>query len=252
MPWDRRVIGARLPRIVVAIDRANARFPWSHNDHFHGWLLRRLPAARGTAVDVGCGRGELVAALRGRGRFARVVGVDPDERMAREAAGRFAADPGVHVAQVAFGDLAPGDGVVPDGGADALTMVASLHHLSHETSLTEALRRSRGLLAPGGRLLVVGLSRPSTPRDFAVDAVSVALNPLVGMVKRAFGRGAHAGEDGMPVRDPDETFTAVVGAAAAELPGARVRRRLFFRYSLEWTAPAAVLSSAEPPAGSSR
>ena len=43
--------------------RVNARHPWSHNEHFHGWILRNLPARRRAAVDVGCGTGVLAGKL---------------------------------------------------------------------------------------------------------------------------------------------------------------------------------------------
>ncbi len=33
--------------------RASARHPWGHNEHFHGWILRNLPARRWAAVDAG-------------------------------------------------------------------------------------------------------------------------------------------------------------------------------------------------------
>ena len=45
--------------LVAALNRFNQRHPWSHNDRFHGWVLRRLPRRRETALEVGCGRGEL-------------------------------------------------------------------------------------------------------------------------------------------------------------------------------------------------
>jgi hypothetical protein len=41
----------------------------------------------------------------------------------------------------------------------------------------------------------------------------------------------------MPVRDPRHTVDEIARTARAHLPGVRVRRRLFFRYTLEWTAP---------------
>ncbi|MGO1340999.1 MAG: methyltransferase domain-containing protein, partial [Cellulosimicrobium funkei] len=119
---------------------------------------------------------------------------------------------------------------------DAVTMVAVLHHLE----LDEALRHARDLLAPGGRLLVVGLARVATPRDLAVDVASALLNPLVGLVKHPRrARPEDSGPDApdMPVRDPRHTVDEVARTARALLPGARVRRRLFFRYTLEWTAP---------------
>lgn len=245
--------------LARGFDAANEHLWWSHNDHFHGWVLRRLRAARGPAVvvDVGCGAGALVAAMRARG-LAPVVGIDPDELMARTAAERFADDAAVTIEQASFFDLARGAGPVPPAGVGGITMVASLHHLAHERGLEASLAHARELLASGGRLLVVGLARGGVPADFAVDAVSVVLNPAMGALKavgRRSGRGAimpgpassspgaesdtadRSREDGMPVRNPDETFTQVVAAAAAVLPGARVRRRLWFRYTLEWTAP---------------
>ena len=56
--------------------RVNARHPWDHNEHFHGWILRNLPARRRAAVDVGCGTGVLAGKLAPH--FARVTGIDAD------------------------------------------------------------------------------------------------------------------------------------------------------------------------------
>ncbi len=232
--------------LARGLDALNARTAWSHNDHFHGWVLRRLPATRGPAVvvDVGCGEGALLARLRSHG-VARVVGIDPDRAMAAVAARRFAHDDAVTVERCSFFDLARGDALVPATGATAVTMIASLHHCAHERGLEVSLAQARDLLAPGGRLLVVGLGRPSGPADYAVDAVSIVANPVMGAAKkiarRLTGAGGAAfaapvaGLDTMPVRDPGESFADVVAAAAAALPGARVRRRLWFRYTLEWT-----------------
>lgn len=230
------------------LHRVNERHPWSHNDHFHGWILRRLPTRRHPdqrlrALDVGCGRGLLLSRLRGR--FDEVLGVDADAAMASIAAGRFAGDPAVTVRRARF------EGV--DGTFDAVTMVAVLHHLPLET----ALRHAADLLAPGGRLLVVGLARAETLTDLAWDLPSSLLNPLVGLIKHPQpvrapvddgGPGAGDSRPGagdsraddrpvMPVRDPAETFAEISRTARAVLPGARLRRRLFFRYTLEWTRP---------------
>jgi D-arabinose 1-dehydrogenase-like Zn-dependent alcohol dehydrogenase len=65
------------------------------------------------------------------------------------------------------------------GEADLITMVAVLHHLR----LDDTLARIPGLLAPGGRLLVVGLARADSLPDLAVDLVSAAANPVVGVIK---------------------------------------------------------------------
>ena len=211
--------------------RINDRHPWSHNDHFHGWILRRLPARRHRALDVGCGAGLLLNRLRGR--FDEVQGVDADAAMAAVSAERFAGDPGVSVRHARFEEVG--------GTFDTITMVAVLHHLPLEA----ALRHAAELLAPGGRLLVVGLARPDTVTDFVWDLMSSLLNPLVGLVRHPQPVTEPVDDGGpvLPVRDPTETFAEISRVAREVLPGARVRRRLFFRYTLEFSAPGRASSS---------
>ncbi|HEX6519042.1 MAG TPA: class I SAM-dependent methyltransferase [Streptosporangiaceae bacterium] len=212
--------------------RVNARHPWSHNEYFHSWILRNLPARRGTAVDVGCGTGVLAAKLASC--FTHVTGIDADEGMAAAASARMADIPRVSIRRCGFGEFVS---AVGDDGADLITMVAVLHWLD----LDEALARIPALLAPGGRLLVVGLARPESLADLAFDVVSGAANPVMGMVKHP--RPALQpprcpdGQPVMPVRDPVTTFAEIKTAARAHLPGVAARRRVFFRYTLRWDRP---------------
>jgi SAM-dependent methyltransferase len=215
------------------LDEVNARHPWNHNEHFHGWILRNLPARRDAAVDVGCGTGVLAGKLARH--FARVTGIDADAGMAAAATARLAGDPRVAIRRCGFEQFAPSAG---DGAADLITMVAVLHHLS----LDDTLARIPGLLAPGGRLLVVGLARPSCLQDLGVELISAAANPVMGLIKhprraRPAG-GPAAGQPVMPVTDPATTLAEITAAARSHLPGATVRRRLFFRYTLRWDKPA--------------
>ena len=66
----RRVENPVIRRVAEGLHQFNSRHPWSHNDHFHRWILANLPDRRGAAIDVGCGQGALVAQLGTR--FARV------------------------------------------------------------------------------------------------------------------------------------------------------------------------------------
>lgn len=252
MTLDPRTSASPLVRRAAAwLAAVNARHPWNHNEHFHGWVVRRVPRGARVVLDVGCGAGVLLGRLR---RWApEVHGIDADAGMVAQARARLAADPAVTVRLLGFDDVRSLDDVRspgepgprerptgPDarvgGGYDAVTMVAVLHHLD----LDDGLAHARSLLAPGGRLLVVGLARVVSARDLAVDVPSALLNPLVGLVKHP--RRARPGDPGtdapgMPVRDPRHTVDEIARTARAHLPGVRVRRRLFFRYTLEWTAP---------------
>jgi SAM-dependent methyltransferase len=220
--------------------RVNARHPWNHNEHFHGWIMRNLPARRRAAVDVGCGTGVLAGKLAGY--FARVTGIDADAGMAAAASARLDHDPGVTIRRCGFQEFGT---AASAGEVDLITMVAVLHHLD----LDDTLARIPGLLAPGGRLLVVGLARANSLPDLAVDLLSATANPVMGLIKhprRVCPGGPAPGQPVMPVRDPAATLAEITAAARAHLPGATVRRRLFFRYTLRWDK----LPVTAPPSGS--
>ena len=203
---------------VAALNRWNARHPWSHNDHFHSWILSNLPDRRTSALDVGCGRGVLLARLADH--FDAATGIDPDAAMVAAAEARLAGRATVRRESL----------LDTTGRFDLVTMVASLHHLA----LEPALRHVSGLVAPGGRLLVVGLARTGSPSDVAYDGVTLLLDPVVGFVKHPRAQTRPEPQASVPIRDPEETYDQIREAAQRLLPGARVRRRLFYRYTLSW------------------
>ncbi len=223
------------PALVSArrwLDGVNARHPWSHNEHFHQWILRNLPARRLAAVDIGCGTGLLAGKLALH--FARVTGIDADDGMAAAASARLADNPRVSILRCGFMEFA---GAAGDGEVDLMTLVAVLHHLD----LGKTLARIPPLLAPGGRLLVVGLAQVDSLADEVVDLISAAANPVIGLITHPppaipSDRSA-AGRPAMPVTDPTTTLAEIAAAARTRLPGATVRRRLFFRYTLRWDKP---------------
>jgi ubiquinone/menaquinone biosynthesis C-methylase UbiE len=215
-----------------SLAKINARHPWNHNEHFHGWILRNLPARRRAAIDIGCGKGVLAGKLATH--FAHVTGIDRNESMAAAASTRLRDVPQVSVQRCDFADFRPTAG---DGGADLITMVAVLHHLD----LDDTLSRIPRLLAPGGRLLVVGLARPDSLADLAFDVVSGAANPVMGMIKHPrpvrLQQRTLDEQPVTPMMDPAATLAEITKAARAHLRGSTVQRRLFFRYTLRWEKP---------------
>jgi 2-polyprenyl-3-methyl-5-hydroxy-6-metoxy-1,4-benzoquinol methylase len=212
--------------------KINARHPWNHNEHFHDWILRNLPARRRIALDVGCGRGVLAGKLATH--FAHVTGIDRNEGMAAAASARLHGLSQVSIQRCDFADFSSAAG---GGRADLITMVAVLHHLD----LDDTLARIPRLVEPGGRLLVVGLARAESLADLAFDVVSSAANPVTGMIKHPRParvlQPALDREPAMPMMDPATTLAEITKAASAHLPGSTVRRRLFFRYTLRWEKP---------------
>ncbi len=212
-------------RLLQALDHFNAAHPWDHNAHYHRWVLRQLPHRFGSALDVGSGSGDLARLLATRAD--EVHGVDADPVITSQAR---ALTPEATAASFTVADALTG---LPAGPHDVITCVATIHHLP----FTEVLSTFRRHLAPGGTLVVVGLFRPRT-----------ALGPPPRRGRRPAERGHRvAQEQGRRAAPPtsmtartrpaDMPFSDITEAARTALPGARLRRRLFWRYTLTWSRP---------------
>jgi len=196
------------------------RSPWNHNIAYHHVALEAAPSPCRRALDVGCGQGHLVEELAAV--TDSVVGLEPDPQALARAADRLDHLDNVTLVQA---DVLTAE--LPLAGFDLVTAVAVLHHLPLEAGLS----RLADLVAPGGSLVVIGLAEDQGWRDLARSAVAFPVaNALV--LKRG-----HT-DVGAPITDPTETLDDIRAAAHRIVPGAKIRRRLLFRYTLVWTRPA--------------
>ncbi|MFE9775470.1 class I SAM-dependent methyltransferase [Streptomyces sp. NPDC005931] len=163
--WDARAAtfdeepdhGLRDPRVRAA---------WS--DRLRAWL----PARAGDVLDLGCGTGSLSLLAAEQGH--RVTGVDRSPAMiarAREKlAGRDAA-------------FLVGDAAAPPVGDRRHDVVLVRHVLWTLPGPGRVLRHWRGLLRPGGRLVLVeGVWGTASPVGIPADRLTALLAPLGGRV----------------------------------------------------------------------
>ncbi|GAA2425331.1 class I SAM-dependent methyltransferase [Streptomyces glaucus] len=209
-------------RFRHALDRFNAAHPWDHNAHYHRWIMRQLPGSFRTALDVGSGTGDLARLLATRA--AAVDAIDSDPAIVARARELTPLD-----APVTF-TIADALTGVPAASYDVITCVAALHHLP----FTDALAHFRRHLAPGGTLVVVGLWRAQTPGDHLLGAAATLLNAAMGWIKNKGRTASLSASMTAPVRPATMSFPEIVREARRTLPGARLRRRLFWRYTLVW------------------
>lgn len=191
---------------------------WNHNTLYHRAVLESIPPGCRSALDVGCGEGRLTRELRRL--IPEVVGIDADE------------------ASIAAAESHPGAGEITYIRGDFLThrfapasfdlvcAVASLHHMDAEA----ALRRMAEVVRPRGVLAVVGLAR-SAPPDLPIDAAAIVPN----LVRRS--RAPYRHPAAPTLWPPPESYASMRRMATRLLPGARFRRRLYWRYTLVWAKP---------------
>jgi SAM-dependent methyltransferase len=182
------------------------------------WLV---PARCEVAVDLAAGTGLFTRALLGRA--ARVVAVEPDERMRGVLAQR---SPGVDV-RAGRGEAMP----LPDASADAVFVSTAWHWLDPARAVPEIAR----VLKPGGRLGVIW-----TSRDRGEDWVAELdlLRP-----PGAYAAGTGSGQPGTAAEvrarlDRHHTVTLPAGAAFRDQEAASFyfSRTISVDDVLEWLA----------------
>jgi SAM-dependent methyltransferase len=204
---------------------------WDHNAYYHRLLLRQMPRPGQRVLDVGCGAGAFAARLARHSE--QVDALDRSAEMIEEARRRTPGNVNCVLADVLADPL-------PGRDYDAVFSISALHHMP----LQEALPVLAAALRPGGVLAAIALPRLDVPRELPAEVAAVAGHRLLGglfLAARLLGGGGFAKDPArgsMPmVMDPPLTTREVARQAAALLPGARVRRLLFWRYLLTWHKP---------------
>lgn len=134
---SRADIARTFDAIAAEFDATRTR-PWPETFAFESELPRR-----GRVLDLGCGNGRNLLALRAEGHV--VVGVDASSGLLARAAGR------------APGSIVRGDIVSPPfrtSSFDGVHCVAALHHLPSEDERRQALKEAARVLRPEGLLVV--------------------------------------------------------------------------------------------------
>jgi 2-polyprenyl-3-methyl-5-hydroxy-6-metoxy-1,4-benzoquinol methylase len=190
---------------------------WNHNTAYHPWLRRIAAQHRGDVLDVGCGDGLLAERLAPVSRS--VTAIEPDPATLQRAWVRLASVPNATVAQDSFENF--------DAGSrrfDLITLVATLHHMDMRAALTKA----RGLLTASGEIAVVGLSANKTLRDWLWSGLCLPA------VRLGSCRHRETRDIGVAVAEPAESLDEIRQVAEEVLPGATIRRALYYRYLLRW------------------
>ncbi|MDV7222309.1 class I SAM-dependent methyltransferase [Streptomyces prunicolor] len=194
---------------------------WNHNVHYHPVVVDAVPDGCRTVLDVGCGDGLLARKLASRA--GSVTGVDRSPQMIRLARADVSPE-NVTFVEADYLDATS----LAEGTYDFVSAVAVVHH----TEFEDAVARLASLLAPGGRLVIVGLAYNRTFLDWVISGCGLPVSRFL-----ARWNGGKLGPVGMPIEDSAMCWGEAREGVRRLLPGARFRRRLLWRYVAEWDKP---------------
>ena len=198
----------------------------AHNDHYHNFLLRHLPANCHNLLEIGCGTGGFARRLAERSQHVLALDLSPEMiRIAREQSAQF---PNI---EFQLADVR--DWPLADESFDCIASIATLHHVP----IREILLKMKTALKPGGVLLVLDLFEPAGLADSLSNLLAVPVSTSLRLIHhgRPLPRrevrdawAAHESHDLYP------TMSEVRALCARMLPGAKIRKHLLWRYSIVW------------------
>jgi ubiquinone/menaquinone biosynthesis C-methylase UbiE len=199
---------------------------WNHNAHYHEYLLGHLPRRCTQILEIGCGTGVFSRLLAARAE--KVLAIDLSPQMIRLARERSRLHPNI--------DFVEGDVMfyhLPAGQFDCIATLATLHHLP----TGPALGKIRRALKPGGTFVCLDLYQRSDLSDLIFDGVAYPANLLLRLLKTGRPRPSKQVREAYAEHGKTDTYLTlpqVERICADVLPGALVRRHLFWRYSVVW------------------
>lgn len=217
---ERNIIKSDFDRIAKLKDKR-----WNHNRHYHKYLLSHISDNIDTALDVGCGKGEFTYLLARKSK--RVVGIDLSEEMIK-AARKNNKD-----GRVSFlvGDVMEDD--IGKAKYDCIATIAAAHHLP----MKEFLSKMKDALKKDGVFLLLDLYKADTIMDYVVCAAAVPFH-ILGML--AIDRRIRTSEEERTAWDEHGkhdkylTLREIKSICDEIMPGAKVKRHFYWRYSIVW------------------
>ena len=199
---------------------------WNHNAHYHEYLMSHIPERCRSILEIGCGTGEFSRLLARRAE--KILAIDLSPQMICLAKERSKLYPNI--------DFVTGDAMTydfPDDQFDSIATIATLHHLPAES----ILRKIRKALKPGGVFVCLDLYQRSGFKDLFFDMAAYPANLFLTLIKT--GKPGLSGEISKAYAEHGKTdlyltLPQVEQICADILPGAKVNRHLFWRYSIIW------------------
>ena len=206
---------------------------WNHNNHYHQFLLKQLPQKSQTILDVGCGVGKFSRLLAYKADRVVAIDLSPKSIEIAQQRSKLFNNIDYQIVDVSQWEF-------PPQSFDVITSIATLHHLS----LKELLPKLQAALKPGGVLIVLDLLEHQNIQDILFDCIAVPLNWWFLKAKNKHIK--LNSEAILAMREHSRTdeylnLSQVKQIYTSFLKTPKVRRHLFWRYSVVWYKPTKLL-----------
>ena len=191
---------------------------WTHNTAYHKWILKHI-GLNDRVLDVGCGDGLLTQRISKI--CNHVTGIEPHIPSAEIAQRRINCIENANIEIISFEEYF----AIP-ASFDIVIFVASLHHMDLEYCINKA----KGLLTPGGQLLIVGCAKPEGLIDLCIECFRV-IPAKLGSLMHGEQNGGHIG---VPIQQPNLSLRQIRSITKIHLPNAKIHIGLYYRYLLSW------------------
>lgn len=199
---------------------------WNHNNCYFSHLVKCIPDGAETCLDIGCGKGELSYMLSQKSR--NVIAVDLADKMIEKARVLY---PSSNIKYVCGNIL---DMKFDSDSLDVIITTATAHHLPYEWLLCFA----KDKLKKGGRLIILDLAQAKTLTDNIIWGSAFIPNIAMNLIKngRLHKDDAHSKDvwERHGKHDTYMTMGEIKSLAAKHISTAKVKRKLFWRYTLVW------------------
>ncbi|MTK12438.1 MAG: class I SAM-dependent methyltransferase [Clostridiaceae bacterium] len=199
---------------------------WEHNKHYHNFLLKFIPNECEKAIDIGCGTGEFTRLLAEKSYTVEGIDLSPEMIRVAEEQSRKYNNIKYQVEDVLEWDLG-------QEKYDCIVSIATFHHLQFK----EMLLKIREALKPNGVFMILDLYKEEKLTDYLISIAAIPINIITMVIKTGKVKKSeeeikawneHAKHDRYMTINEIQKITREI------MPNAKLKRHLFWRYSLVW------------------
>lgn len=218
---DKKAIIDDFSKIAALSDKK-----WDHNNHYHKFLCEHIPENCERALDIGCGKGDFSRILAKRSKYVEGIDLTPEMIRSSKELSKDFKNIEYKVEDVMEHEFS-------ENKYDCIVSIATMHHLP----LEKILIKIKNSLKPNGVFMILDLYEQKNFGERISNIAVVPVNIIAMLIKtrklRASEEERKAWEEHSK-NDKYMTIKEIEEIASRILPGVKIRRHFFWRYSLVW------------------